>query len=92
MGVSPNPDFVLAVPAGADANPDDNLALKRLVAMSAKSTGTSHPAVFALAAAGTRTAVAKDDQGMIVLTVEVPTATSGKAEKLGIVIKGQATQ
>jgi hypothetical protein len=29
---------------------------------------------------------------MIVLTVEVPTATSGKAEKLGIVIKGQATQ
>jgi hypothetical protein len=92
MGVSPNPDFVLAVPAGADANPGDNLPLKRLVALSEKSTGTSHPAVFALAAAGTRTDVAKDDQGMIVLTVEVPTATSGKAEKLGIVIKGQATQ
>jgi len=92
LGVSPNPDFVLAIPAGADAIPGDNLPLKRLVALSAKSTGTAHPAVFAMAAAGTPSAVAKDDQGMIVLTVEVPTASDKAAKKLGIVIKGQAIQ
>jgi hypothetical protein len=92
MGVSPNPDFLLAIPIADDANPTDPLPFKRLVTLSAKSTGSAHPAVVALAPAATPGAVAKDDQGMLVLTVEVSTATSGKTEKLGIVLKGQATQ
>ena len=92
MGVSPNPDFLLAIPASADANPAENLPFKRLVSLSAKTTGTAHPAVFAMAAAGTAASIAKDDQGMVILTVEVTTAGSGKTEKLGIVLKGQATQ
>ena len=92
MGVSPNPDFLLAIPVSADVNPAENLPFKRLVSLSAKASGTAHPAVIAMAAAGTPASVAKDDQGMIILTVEVPTAASGKTEKLGIVLKGQATQ
>jgi hypothetical protein len=89
MGVSPNPDFLLAVPVASDTSPAEILPLKRLVVLSAKSTGTPHPAVFAMAPAGTPLAVAKDDQSMTVFTVEVPTA-AGKTKKIGIVLKGQA--
>ncbi len=89
MGVSPNPDFLLAIPVASDADPAGNLPLKLLVALSAKSTGTNHPAVFAMAPAGTPASVAKDDQSMTVFSVEVPTS-AGKSEKIGIVLKGQA--
>lgn len=91
MGVSPNPDFLVAIPVSSDTTPGDNLPLKRLVALSAKATGTAHPAVFALASAGTPGNVEKDDSGMTNFTVEVSTA-SGKPEKIGIIVKGQATQ
>jgi hypothetical protein len=63
-----------------------------MVSLSTKTTGTAHPAVIAMASAGAPGSVAKDDQGMIILTVEVPSDTSGKTQKLGIVVKGQATQ
>jgi hypothetical protein len=92
MGVSPNPDFLLVIPVAADGNPSENLPFKRLVSLSAKTTGTPHPAVFAMAPAGAVTSVAKDDQGMTILSVDVSTATAGKMEKVGIVLKGQATQ
>jgi hypothetical protein len=91
MGVSPNPDFLLAIPIAADTTPADNTPLKRLVALSAKASSTGHPAVFAMAAAGSPGSISKDSEGMTVLTVAVPTA-SGKTEKLGVVVKGQATQ
>jgi hypothetical protein len=91
MGVSPNPDFLLAIPVAADTAPADNLPLKRLVALSTKSTGTAHPAVFAMAPAGTPATAAKDDQGMMIFTAEIATA-SGKTEKIAIIVKGQATQ
>ena len=92
MGVSPNPDFLLTIPIAADTTaPADNLPLKRLVVLSGKSTGTAHPGVFALAPAGTPNNVAKDDQGMVIYTAEIATS-AGKSEKIGIVIKGQATQ
>lgn len=91
MGVSRNPDFLLAIPIASDTNPADNLALKRLVALSSKASGTAHPAVFALAPAGSPATVTKDDQGMLVFTAETA-SPSGKAEKIGIVVKGQATQ
>jgi hypothetical protein len=92
MGVSPNPDFLLAIPLAADPDPASELPFKKLASLSAKTTGTAHPAVIALAPAGSLASVSKDDQGMTILTIEVPTAVSGKSEKLGIVLKGQATQ
>lgn len=92
MGVSPNPDFLLAIPVASDSNPSELLALKRLISLSAKTTGTSHPAVIAMAPAAAPASIAKDDQGMTVLTIEVPTTASGKTVTLGIVLKGQATQ
>ena len=91
MGVSPNPDFLLAIPLAADPDPTTQLPFKTLVSLSAKTTGTAHPAVIAMAPAGKPGTVEKDDQGVTVLTVAVPSAT-GKSEKFGIVLKGQATQ
>ena len=92
MGVSPNPDFLLAIPLAADPDPAVELPYKKMLSLSAKTTGTAHPAVIAMGTAATPASVAKDDQGMTILTVEVPVAASGKAEKLGIVLRGQATQ
>jgi hypothetical protein len=92
MGVSPNPDFLLAVPMADDPNPTEPLPFKRLVTLSARSTGTAHPAVIAMTSAAAPTSVSKDDQGMTILTVEVPKATPGKTITLGIILKGQATQ
>ena len=91
MGVSPNPDFLLATTVAADTNPAETIPLKRLVVLSARAAGTGHPAVFALAPAGPPGSISKDSDGMTVFTVAVPTASS-KPETLGIVVKGQATQ
>jgi hypothetical protein len=91
MGVSPNPDFLLAIPLSSDPDPTAQLPFKTLVSLSAKTTGTAHPAVIAMAPAGAPGTVEKDDQGMTVLTVALPGATT-KNETFGIVLKGQATQ
>ena len=91
MGVSPNPDFLLAVPLSADPSPADVLPFKKLVGLSSKTTGTAHPAVIAMGAVGEPASVKKDEQGMTIFTVKLTTA-AGKTEKLGIVLKGQATQ
>jgi len=92
MGVSPNPDFLLAVPLSVDLSPEDALPYKKLVGLSTKATGTAHPAVIAMGVTGQPATVVKDDQGMTILTVEVTTAAAGKTEKLGIVLRGQASQ
>jgi hypothetical protein len=90
MGVAPNPDFLLASPAADDARPEQLYVAKKMVALSAKTTGTGHPAVIALEAAGEPGTVTKQEDGSLVLTIEFPAA--GPKEKIGIVIKGTATQ
>ncbi|MGO9516024.1 MAG: hypothetical protein ACLPND_03175 [Candidatus Korobacteraceae bacterium] len=90
LGVSPNPDFLLAIPAANDTDPEQNLPFKKLVALSARSTGTNHPAVIALNPAGEPGSVV-NDASMTMLTIAVGTS-SGATEKLGIVVKGTAAQ
>jgi hypothetical protein len=91
LGVSPNPDFLLAIPAASDFDPEQDLAFRKLVALSAKATGANHPAVIAMDTAGEPGSVAKDAQNVTVFTVAVTTA-SGATERLGIVVKGTAAQ
>jgi hypothetical protein len=91
LGVTPNPDFLLAIPAAADPDPELNRAFKKLVALSAQTTGTNHPAVIALDTAGEPGSVAKDPQNVTVFTVAL-TTSAGAKEKLGIVVKGAAAQ
>ncbi len=89
MGVSPDPDFLLAIPVDSDPRPDASYPLEKLVALSSKTTG-AHPAVLALEKAGDPGTAVFDDQKFLVLTVS---ANAGaKPEKLGIVLKGQAAQ
>lgn len=90
LGVSPNPDFLLAIPVANDTKPEAVYSFDKLVALSAKATG-AHPAVIAMANAGAPGAAAFDDQKMLVVTVSASSA-AGKPEVLGIVLKGQAAQ
>ncbi len=91
MGVAPNPDFLLAIPAASDSAPDATYPYKKLIALSAKSTGTNHPAVIALSSAGEPSTITKNEHGDTVFSVAVPIA-QGATEKLGIVLKGTAAQ
>jgi len=91
LGVAPNPDFLLAIPVASDPNPEQNYPYKKLVALSAQSTGTNHPAVIALETAGEPGSVAKETQNVTVFTVAVAISAGG-TEKIGIVVKGAAAQ
>ena len=90
MGVAPNPDFLLAIPVASDPNPEQRYLLKKLVTLSAQSTGSSHPAVIAMDSAGDPAGIVKA-QNEAIFSVAVPTA-AGSTEKLGIVVKGAAVQ
>jgi hypothetical protein len=92
MGVAPNPDFLLAIPVGSDPNPEEGYVYKKLVALSAKTIGASHPAVIALDTAGDAGSIAVNAQGTTVFTVTVRSSGASTTEKLGIVVKGTAAQ
>ena len=92
MGVAPNPDFLLAIPLASDPNPEQGYLYKKLVALSAKATGTNHPAVIALDAPGDPGSAVGDKQGAVVFSVTVPSSGASATEKLGIVVKGAAAQ
>src|SRR5271166_1438862 len=65
LGVAPNPDFLLAIPVASDTKPGQTYPYKKLIALSAKSTDSSHPAVIAMEAAGEPGTVTKADNGTI---------------------------
>ena len=92
MGVAPTPDFLLAIPVASDPNPEQGYLYKKLVALSAKTTGTNHPAVIALDTAGDSGSVSGQAQGTMVFTVAIPSSGAGATERLGIVVKGTAAQ
>ena len=89
MGISPNPDFVLAIPAAADPNPAQHYLYRKFVTLSAKSTGTGHPAAIALEQAAETGGLSQNAQGWTVLTVNVPGAAP---KKIGIVLRGSVAQ
>jgi hypothetical protein len=92
MGVAPNPDFLLAIPLASDPNPEQGYLYKKLVALSAKATGTNHPAVIALDTPGDPGSAVGDKQGAVVFSVTVPSSGASATEKLGIVVKGAGAQ
>jgi hypothetical protein len=89
LGVAPNPDFLLASPVAEDPTPVQPLVLKKVVEMSSKSTGGSHPAVFALDTAGEPGTVTTVDSGKV-LSVAIPGAP--KTERIGICLTCSAPQ
>jgi hypothetical protein len=90
MGVSPNPDFLLAIPASSDSAPDTDYPYRKMVSLSSRTTG-AHPAVIALDSAGEPGKLATHDK-MVVLTVPVKTTSGNPPLAIGVVLKGQAAQ
>jgi len=90
LGVSPNPDFLLAIPATMDSEPEQNYPYKKLVALSEKSTKTNHPAVIAMDSAAASDDISGDEH-QTVFSVGIACGT-GAVKRVGIVLKGTAAQ
>jgi hypothetical protein len=91
LGVAPNPDFFLLVPVDVDPVPADKISYATLVKLSAKASGTAHPAAFSLAEASDKVPGAEtNDLGYVIATV--PVKTSDSSIKVGIIVKGTAEQ
>lgn len=92
LGVAPSRDFVLAVPAEADSNPNSEFKFDELLGLSRKTTGTQHPAPLSLVQAdGTMPGLIKDDQDHWVFSVKLPIA-GGEPIPIGLIVKGTAAQ
>lgn len=93
LGVAPNRDFLLLVPAGSDDNPDAVFKFTELLDLSRKATGTRHPGPLSLVQAegGTAPAVSKDDEDHWVFSARLKLA-SGEDLPFALVVKGTAPQ
>ncbi len=93
LGVAPNRDFVLLVPAASDADPDATFKFDELLNLSRKATGTRHPGPLSLVQAegGAAPAVSKDDEEHWVFSAGMKLA-SGEDLPLALVVKGTAPQ
>ena len=92
MGISPIRDFLLLVPVAADPNPETNYKFEELVKLSAKASGTNHPAVMSLAApaSGAAPSVTTDEHNHAVFAAKVKTASGDMP--IAFVVKGVAEQ
>lgn len=93
LGAAPNPDFLLAIPASSDPDPNASFKFQDLVSMSAKTAGTKHPAPLSLAPADKVGApgVTRDDQDHWIFSASVKLA-SGEELPIALVVKGTAQQ
>ena len=93
LGVAPNRDFLLLVPASSDSDPDKSYKFDDLVNLSRSATTTHHPAPLSLAQAdhGIAAAFAKDEEDHWIFSVGVKLA-SGDELPIALVIKGTAPQ
>ncbi|PYX10504.1 MAG: hypothetical protein DMG88_02140 [Acidobacteria bacterium] len=92
LGVSPNRDFLLIVPAASDTDPTATFKFQDLVALSRTATGTKHPGPLSLVApGGAGPAVSKDDQDHWIFSASLKLA-SGEDLPFSLVVKGVAQQ
>lgn len=93
LGVSPNRDFLLLVPADADVDPNATFKFQDLVSMSRKATGTRHPGPLSLTQPGDGSApsLAKDDQEHWIFSAGMK-LVSGEELPFGLIVKGTAQQ
>ncbi|HUJ96306.1 MAG TPA: hypothetical protein VLW84_13625 [Terriglobales bacterium] len=93
MGVAPNRDFLLLVPAAADSDPDAVFNFHDLVALSATATGTAHPAPISLVQAqgGATPSLSKDSEDHWIFSGTTKLSSGGDLV-FGLVVKGTAPQ
>jgi hypothetical protein len=92
LGVTPTPDFLLLVPAAADANPAQTYSFEQVVGLSKQVTGKNHPAPMNLAPADATQfpSVVTDAEEHTILYFNVKTQ-SGELP-LGLVVKAPTPQ
>ena len=93
MGISPIRDFLVMVPVALDQNPDAQYKFEELMKMSAKASGTNHPAVLSLASADKPASakIAPNDHGQLVFSSKLKTQ-SGTELAIAFIVKGIAEQ
>jgi hypothetical protein len=93
LGVAPNRDFLLLVPAASDADPDAVYKFDQLVDLSRQATMTKHPAPLNMvqADASAQPGVSKDDQDHWIFAAGIK-MSSGEVIPFGLVVKGTAPQ
>jgi hypothetical protein len=92
LGVAPNRDFLLLIPAASDADPKASFKSQELNALSRAATGTKHPGPLSMASpVGTTPAVSKDDQDHWIFSTAMKIA-SGEELPFALVVKGLAQQ
>lgn len=90
LGVAPNPDFFLLVPIDADTDASAKIPYASLVRLSAKASGTAHPAPFALASPESEPVAAKQDGNHTIAYFPIKTA-SGPVN-IGIILSGSSEE
>jgi hypothetical protein len=87
LGVTPTPDFLLLVPAAADANPGQTYSFEQLVVLSKQVTGKNHPSPMNLVPADVTQfpSIITDAEEHTILYLKVKTQ-SGELP-LGLVVK-----
>jgi hypothetical protein len=93
LGVAPNRDFLLLIPASSDPDPNATFKFAQLVSMSGKASGTKHPAPLSLVSAdsGTSPSISKDDQEHYIFSASVK-LEGGEEMPIALVVKGTAQQ
>lgn len=91
LGVAPHRDFLLLVPCAADPDPAANFDFAKLVSLSAKTSGTNHPATFSMLPPESGPKASQNADGFIVFAGALK-LDSGKALPFSLVLKGQAEQ
>ena len=93
LGVSPNRDFLLLIPAPSDSDPSAAFKFQELVTMSAKTVGAKHPSALSLPPADKPSTgtVARDDQDHWIFSAALK-LTSGEEIPFALIVKGTAQQ
>ena len=93
LGVSPNPDFLLLIPAQSDSDPSAPFKFPELVTMSARTGGTKHPSPLSLPPADKPSTgtIARDDQDHWIFSASLKLA-SGEEIPFALIVKGIAQQ
>ena len=93
LGVSPNPDFLLLIPAQSDSDPSAAFKFQELVTMSARTGGTKHPGPLSLPPADKPSSgtVATDAEGHWIFSASLK-LSSGVEIPFALIVKGTAEQ
>ncbi|MFP5263304.1 MAG: hypothetical protein ACLGJB_15490 [Blastocatellia bacterium] len=93
LGISPVRDFLVMIPIGVDQDADARYKFEELVKMSAKASGTNHPAVISLVLTEGKPAptLVENEHGHLVFVTRIK-SQSGADVPIAFVVKGVAEQ